>query len=797
MTGRHRMTVIAAVATVLATAPLGVIYARWTWLFHCLVVVVAAVVAAIAARMLRAPTWTRPLVMVLALVTALAWLFPSGEEILAVVPSPGTVTHFAALISDAPTAMRTHSLPAPDHEALLFVTALGVGLVAVVVDFCVVVMRRPAMAGLPMLAVYSVPVAVRSSAVPPLPFVIGAVGYLWLLGADSMDRVRRFGRRFTGDGHDVDAWEPSPLAAAGRRLTVVGVVLAVVLPLGMPGLSGLVGRDPSGFGSGYGLGIATGEVNLFAELSGRLNQDVTVEMLRITTTEPDPFYLRFAVATEITDTGFAPTPPHGAPVSDLPTFATPDYDPGLARRWFGAPSSPQYSATVEVTEAYNMPMLPTYSRLARVSGLDNEWLYDFDKEIVFSRRARAAGLTYQFDYVRPDFSPTELRSAPPLPADHPLRSFTEVPEIPEVTRLVERLTENATTSYDKVLALFRYFSVRNGFRYSLETGPETTGVAIVDFLENKVGFCVQYAAALAWMARTAGIPARVAFGFTRGSDRDGSTVTLTNRNLHAWTEVYFLGIGWVPFDATPAASVRGAATTDWATHPDTEDADSTGSATAPAGPSGAPDPAAGLDEPATGGDGRAGASAADASPARGPWFVAVGVVLLLALLSAPAVSRAATRRRRLAPRTGSDLRQHAHDAWDELLDTLVDCRWAWDRTETPRATAARLITTGQLTGAAAEAVRLVALAEERARYARHPLHSDGVAEAVRTISRALLARVDWRVRWRARLAPPSVAARWRAALGGVVATARDRVGKITSRLPRRSPRALARRLLRG
>ena len=185
MTGRHRMTVIAAAATVLATAPLGVIYARWTWLFHCLVVVVAAVVAAIAARMLRAPTWTRPLVMVLALVTALAWLFPSGEEILAVVPSPGTVTHFAALISDAPTAMRTHSLPAPDHEALLFVTALGVGLVAVVVDFCVVVMRRPAMAGLPMLAVYSVPVAVRSSAVPPLPFVIGAVGYLWLLGADS------------------------------------------------------------------------------------------------------------------------------------------------------------------------------------------------------------------------------------------------------------------------------------------------------------------------------------------------------------------------------------------------------------------------------------------------------------------------------------------------------------------------------------------------------------------------------------------------------------------------------------
>jgi len=32
---------------------------------------------------------------------------------------------------------------------------------------------------------------------------------------------------------------------------------------------------------------------------------------------------------------------------------------------------------------------------------------------------------------------------------------------------------------------------------------------------------------------------------------------LTNRNLHAWTEVYFTGFGWVPFDPTPAGDVIG------------------------------------------------------------------------------------------------------------------------------------------------------------------------------------------------------------------------------------------------
>ena len=62
-------------------------------------------------------------------------------------------------------------------------------------------------------------------------------GYLWLLVSDSVDRVRRFGRRFTGEGRDVDLWEPSPLSAAGRRLGVVGVVVAMLLPLAIPGMT--------------------------------------------------------------------------------------------------------------------------------------------------------------------------------------------------------------------------------------------------------------------------------------------------------------------------------------------------------------------------------------------------------------------------------------------------------------------------------------------------------------------------------------------------------------------------------
>src|SRR5690606_36189786 len=119
-----------------------------------------------------------------------------------------------------------------------------------------------------------------------------------------------------------------------------------------------------------------------------------------------------------------------------------------------------------------------------------------------------------------------------------------------------------TTQYDQVKAIYDYFDV--GFRYSLTTEPGDSGHPIVDFLRTKQGFCVHYAAAMAWLVREAGYPARVAIGFTRGRGPSQGVYELTNHNLHAWTEVYFGGVGWVPFDATPPSAIPGSAPTSWA-----------------------------------------------------------------------------------------------------------------------------------------------------------------------------------------------------------------------------------------
>jgi transglutaminase-like putative cysteine protease len=791
MRGRRHLGFVAAAATLLAAAPLSAIFERWTWLLQSMIAVALVAGVATLTRSLRAPVWAQGLGMLGALLIALTWLFPSGSELLGILPTPGTFAHFGTLLNGSAADMQSYGVKVPDTKPLLFVTVLGVGVVAVVVDLLTVGLRRPALAGLPMLAIYSVPVAVYVNSVPPVPFVIGAIGFLWLLVADNVNRVRHFGRRFTGDGRDVDIWEPSPLAAAGRRLAVVGVVLAVLLPLAAPEMtSGLLNRFSTGTGTGAGEGSGrAGQgrgVELFAALSGQLNQTETREYLKVTTTDPNPFYLRFGVADQLRSAGFDDRAPSGQALNRLP-------DPREAAT--PGVSFQQYRAQVEVTNNFDMPLLPIYTDPVATQALDGNWLYDREKQVIFSNRRQSKGKKYSFDYVRAQYTPAVLNAAPSLPPNDPIRKqFTTVPlpRVQQVEELVARLTEGKRTDYAKVRGIYDYFSQENGFSYNLSTKGGTGGEDIVNFLNSKVGFCQQYASAMAWLVRAAGVPSRVAFGFTNGSSKRDNTSTLTNLNLHAWTEVYFAGVGWVPFDATPAASVIGSTRTDWAPNTDAPEPVASAGAASTAAPgvdaSAGPNAVDPLDRGLT--EGSAGASGAVETKAPAwPWWTLGGVLALLALLAVPALRRDALRRRRQlraaaatatattvagdpAPGvarvvvTGAEAdraRADAHAAWDELVDTMVDFRVQVDLTETPRATADRLVTEG-LTDAAADAARLLGRAEERARYARAPLPTGELNPAIRSIRQALAAGSDRRTRFLAATLPPSVLLHWRLAI---------------------------------
>lgn len=168
------------------------------------------------------------------------------------------------------------------------------------------------------------------------------------------------------------------------------------------------------------------------------------------------------------------------------------------------------------------------------------------------------GLSYQVESVLPVFNPATLRAAGDTITPEIAERYLAFPEdlSPRVINEARVITEGATTRFDQALALQNYF---RQFDYSLSLG-QRIGDPIEQFLDERVGFCQQFSGTFALMARSLGIPTRVAVGFTWGDPIPGeeNTYQVTGRHTHAWPEVWFEGLGWVAFEPTPGRGAPGA-----------------------------------------------------------------------------------------------------------------------------------------------------------------------------------------------------------------------------------------------
>ena len=119
-----------------------------------------------------------------------------------------------------------------------------------------------------------------------------------------------------------------------------------------------------------------------------------------------------------------------------------------------------------------------------------------------------------------EFDAQQLKAmSEPVPAAiRPYTQLTRTPEIDQIQQRAEQIVGDAqaTNPYTKAKALRDYFR-GSGFVYDTSVDSFDSGSAILQFLHDKRGFCVQFASAYAVMARTLGIPARVAVGFTPGA----------------------------------------------------------------------------------------------------------------------------------------------------------------------------------------------------------------------------------------------------------------------------------------
>ena len=132
-----------------------------------------------------------------------------------------------------------------------------------------------------------------------------------------------------------------------------------------------------------------------------------------------------------------------------------------------------------------------------------------------------------------------------LPADVPIR----------VADLAQSITEQTNNVYDHAMALESYLRT---IPYNDQVGAPPSDRNSVDYFlfDHREGYCSHYAAALVVMARTLGIPARLAVGYSSGEyHAEEERFTVTQENGHAWVEVFFPEYGWVEFEPTAAQPI--------------------------------------------------------------------------------------------------------------------------------------------------------------------------------------------------------------------------------------------------
>ncbi|MER6674233.1 DUF3488 and transglutaminase-like domain-containing protein [Streptomyces sp. NPDC000983] len=758
MNGRARLALSAAVATLAASCALLPLVDQPSWLFQALLLLAVQTGVGMAARRIplaRALTVTAQALVTLMLLTL---LFTRDQALFGLVPGPEAVARFGDLLQTGTEDVGRYAIPAPLSEGIRLLLVGGVLVIGLAVDTLAVTFRSAAPAGLPLLALYSVAAGLSDGAGDWVWFLVAAAGYLMLLLAEGRDRLSQWGRVF-GAAPRVPGAENTGAVApvrSGRRIGVVALGIALVVPIGLPAMNGgLLDGAGTGVGSGSGGGGTISAVNPLVSLRDSLNvdEDRQVLSLRTTTDDLSDMYLRIVSLDDFDGTTWKPSKRNITSVPD--EFPTPiGLSPDIKRT--------EVRTRISAANWYAQDWLPMpYPP----SGVDirGNWRYEpLGMTLVGDHGQNTRGMTYTVESL--DVQPTaEQLADAPAPSAAILREFTELPSsLPEeVARTAREVTAGTDNPYEQAVALQEWFAVSGGFQYDTDVQVGSGSSAIVRFLRDKQGFCVHFSFSMAAMARSLGIPARVAVGFAPGTPQGDKSVSVGLRDAHAWPELYFEGAGWTRFEPTPT---RGSVPT--YTQPDVSGEALPDVARPTQRESEAPSAAPSQSQSCAAGNPELCASespqAALAAGGDGPkwyallaWSLAGLAVLLLPL--APLLWRLRTRAVRLGAhgRSEAEAAPHTLAVWQELTDTAWDFGIAPDESQTPRKAAARIVRLGHLDPEAAAAVHRVADAVEQVLYAPTPRPTAGLAQDVRTVVAALRASLSRGTRLRAVFMPRS------------------------------------------
>jgi transglutaminase-like putative cysteine protease len=833
----HRRTLAAACAVILASISLYPIFIGTAWFWAGCGSALVVALAGTATRLRRLPVPVTLLAGVAALFLYLNLAFANARSLYHLLPTSGSLAALWHTAGQGFSEASRYAPPVPELRGMVLLAAAGIGIAALLTDLIAVRLGSAALAGLPLLLLFTEPFTLsvsRGFIGTTLAFIIGVSGYLALLSSESRDRIRAWEQ---ADAATHYAPDTRPLAAAGRRVGTASVLLALCLPLFIPGLhtTRLFGGQPGIGGKGGGGGVAVGFPNPNVTLSQQLHATKASTVLTYTSTNPS--YLQIYVLDNLTDN--AGWQLFGQPESLVPVSPRLPAPPGLTKT--AGVSTQRTNITIargvsdDQLSALPVPYPATSISVKGNVRADRATLMVFDPGVSLS------GLTYAVTSLS-ETPGTQVLSAAPPPSASIASHYLSVPAGYDPLRVLAQSvarSAGATTPFEEAVALQNWLGA-GSFKYDLNAPTVLTAAGLTNFLGTKKGYCQQFSYAMAVLARLLGIPSRVAYGFTSGSPTGTGTFRVTTHDAHAWPELFFQGYGWLRFEPTPSG-LAGQATAYAPSYsaPPGGVTGPPGLATGPASSPGAVPTSrvsiAGIPpnilQQLLGSEGYGATPAVTGRGTTSPWeifgFVMAGLVVVA--LIAPWTARLVVRRLRWrrgrrawparvpvtgaegtsgtsrAPGTGGGtgtavaVRPEAsvltgrtarvrardiawaHAAWQELRDDLMDYGAGYLPSESPRAVATRAGGGLALTGTARAALGRIAMAEERARYAPAPADGSGLRADSVAVRRAIAAAVPRTTRWRARLLPSSVVGPVLATVASAANPYRGRMGSEGSR----------------
>ena len=640
----------------------------------------------------------------------LAW---SGA---ATVPGSTPLTGIPSLLTNGFQILRESQPPMPDRPELAWLLLFLAFVLWLVSYVLAESLEQPAWTLAPLALPYGIAALAHPVDLGVTTFLLIAGGYIAIL-------LTAGGPGLTGGGagFQLARWAVGLITATVATALTLGITS--ILPMGQkqPWLNNNTDRP-----------IQLSDPTI--ELSRNLQRPSPADVLTYRSSDGKPHYLRTTALTRLTTEG-----------AQLESMRLRNSGIGEA---YDAPGE---KIDVNVSMRFPSQYLPVPFSVEGFDATGN-WGFDQNTLSVVATGDRGADQTTNLDYRATSVVPNGGSALPTARAgSDPAGGETlKVPDdvSTEVRDLAAQITRDATTDGAKAKAIEEYLT-SDRFTYTLQA-PSSTGMNAISafLLEDQAGYCIHFATSMAILARIEGIPSRIAVGFTGGVP-EGDGYKVTTDNMHAWPELYFEGLGWMPFEPTksigsPTSSNDSPQSPSPAPPPSTttESQSPEPQPTEPSSsPSAAPTPSPDASTP----------GAKEGGSENGSWLLWTLPALLL--LAAPALARLCLRAWRL--RGGQPPTAAAAAAWRELAATHKDL--SLDFPQGSPVEAAKAMETNLPPTTAAHLLE-VAEVVQRSQFAREVPPVDQLPGRTKFLIRELRSGIPTSRRLLAFLLPPSL---WR------------------------------------